>query len=244
MRWPSWRSCSKSAAASATRSASSSFLRLLMKTGIRSSRSLGTVTRFDLSSIPLIIGSEAGAPVRDCQTDPAGLSADSDAGESTARKAKRPLLGRAASEQDLAEMRHGAEVARLELERAADIGEALLVARRADSKASRACATPRRNRARCAAGASAGSRRCRSAARRCRASRLRAPLPRRGGMVHPDLPDALLGLDCLRAGARGEALEQGIEERQAARRQPIAPAGDQAKDVGDARHRHDAVCLQ
>src|SRR5574341_265406 len=44
MRWPSWRSCSKSRAASAARSVSTSRFRFSKKTGMRSAMSLGTMT--------------------------------------------------------------------------------------------------------------------------------------------------------------------------------------------------------
>src|SRR5512144_2137025 len=61
MRWPSWRSCSKSAEASAMRSVSTSLWRFFRNTGMRSSRSFATMT---LCLSPLMSPRIIGGPPR------------------------------------------------------------------------------------------------------------------------------------------------------------------------------------
>src|SRR6185436_2237102 len=119
MRCPSWRSCSKSAAASATRSASSSLWRFFMNTGIRSSRSFATMTLQSSSVMPAIIVARPLPLVRDCQM-----------GMDRARRAqgKARLRFGLHRKEDLGEVQDRAEVPRLELERAPDIVQALGVA--------------------------------------------------------------------------------------------------------------------
>src|SRR3990170_2281669 len=80
MRCPSWRSCSKSAAASAARSVSTSLWRLRMKVGIRSSRSFATVTLWMSSAMTRrIIGAGRFAPraprqtLSDCSMEVPGM---------------------------------------------------------------------------------------------------------------------------------------------------------------------------
>src|SRR5438105_3431041 len=128
MRWPSWRSCSKSAEASATRSVSSSFLRLDMKTGMRSSRSRATVTLQSASVICRIIGGAAGPNRRARRSGfvSEGVARPRQMGMERQRRGEgvARLAARALAQQDLGEMQHRCKMARLELERALDVAQA------------------------------------------------------------------------------------------------------------------------
>src|SRR5262245_20111221 len=231
MRCPSWRSCSKSAEASATRSASSSLWRFFMNTGIRSSRSFATVTRYSFSPMAAII---VGAPtplvrdchlVRDCQ-----MRMDRARGVQREARLARP----ARFQQDLGEVKNGAEVARLELESAGEIAQAFLVALLQVVK--RRPLVPGFGEVRRA------PQQAREpglgdvvAARRDVAGR-EIELARRGAVrvMHPDIPDAALGEGCVGCAAARQAAEQFVEERRGPRRPAQTIARDQPQNLDQA----------
>ncbi len=55
-------------------------------------------------------------------------------------------------------------------------------------------------------------------------------------MVHPGVPDALLGVERLVARRGREAREQGINGGVNSGGPPAAPGGDQVEDVDESRH--------
>src|SRR3954454_24369910 len=141
------------------------------------------------------------------------------------------LLGGAVAEQDLGEMQHRGEVARLELERATDVVQALGIA--AEQVVERGALVP-------------GLGELRGAAQQDREPRLgdvvalggdvaRRGVEGSGGgavrMVHPRAPNAVLGLVRFAAGAAAQATEELHQRWQVAGGAPLAPAGDESEDL-------------
>src|SRR5438874_6910334 len=110
------------------------------------------------------------------------------------------LYAGAALQADLGEVQHGGEMTRLELERAPDVLQAFLVP--AEKVVERSALVPRLGIERCAAQERAQPRfgdvvTTRGDVAGCRVQR------RRGGavrMVHPDVPDLVLGVERLGCG--------------------------------------------
>ena len=128
-------------------------------------------------------------------------------------------------------MQHGGEMTRLELERAPDVLQAFLVP--AEKVVKRSALVPRLGIERCAAQERGQPRfgdvvTTRGDVAGCRVER------RRGGavrMVHPDVPDLVLGVERLGCRAGAQPLKKLTEFRQVAGRTAAAPSGDEAEDV-------------
>src|SRR5688572_24022879 len=155
-----------------------------------------------------------------------------------ARDAEREVgFGRSARRAlDLREMQHGAEVTRLELERARDVAQAVGVATehviehgtlvpglgeigRAAQEACEACLRDVVATRGDVAGSEIELLRC---------GRVR--------MVHPHIPDALLGGLGLGPCAACEAYEESVEEWRDARGAPSAGAAKEPEDLSQCRH--------
>src|SRR5207302_807759 len=217
MRCPSWRSCSKSAAASACLRVCSSLLRLRMNPGIRSSRSLATVTLYASSFMSLNYRGRAFFPplplsgfVR--QRLPCARQMRMHRERRVEREAG--LVRGAAAEQDLREVKHGGEMTRLELERAADVAQALVVA--PEQVVQHRALVPSFGEVRRAAHEGAQARLGDVVA--ARGNVARGQIEGLGGgpvwMVHPRVPDAVLrALRLGRPPASGEPIEKRIERQ-------------------------------
>ena len=155
-------------------------------------------------------------------------------GMDRARGAQREArLGfRARGAQDLDEVQHGAEVARLELERAPQVAQALVVP--AEEVIEHSALVPRLGEVRNASQqqGEAGFRDveapCRDIARGA-LQRLRGAVVR---MVHPHVPDPILGFRGLPAGTARQAAEQLIQKGQCPDGPPGAIAADQSEYLG------------
>ena len=132
--------------------------------------------------------------------------------------------------QDLNEVQHGAEVARLELQRAPQVVQAFIVAPK--EVVQHGALVPRLGEVRNASQqqGEAGLRDVEAACRDVpggKLQRLRGAVVR---MVHPHVPDPILGFGGLDAGAAGQAAEQLIEKGGCPHGPPGAIAANQPEN--------------
>ena len=135
-------------------------------------------------------------------------------GMDRARRAQREArvgLG-ARGAQDLHEVQHGAEVARLELQRAAQVVQAFIVAPK--EVVQHGALVPRLGEVRNASQqrGEAGFRDVEAPCRDIPRGELQGVRGAMVGMVHPHVPDPILGFGGLDAGAAGQAEEQLIQK--------------------------------
>jgi len=153
-------------------------------------------------------------------------------GMNRARGAQREAhLGhRARGAQDLDEVKHGAEVARLELKRALQVVQALLVP--AKEVIQHSALVPCLGEVRHASQqqGEAGLRDVEAACRDIPGGALQGLRGAVVRMVHPHVPDPILGFRGFHAGAAGQAAEQLIQKGCCPDGSPGAVAADQSEN--------------
>src|SRR5688500_13356784 len=141
------------------------------------------------------------------------------------------LAARTGAEKDLGEVQHGGKMSRFELERAADVVQALLVA--AEQVKKRGALVPGLGEVGRAAQALREARLCEVRARRRYVARSAIQIA--GGfvvrMVHPHVPDEIFRRARLRGVAVGKAAKQLVKEREIPGSPAAPPGGNQCQDV-------------
>lgn len=132
--------------------------------------------------------------------------------------------------QDLDEVQHGAEVARLELERALQVVQALIVP--PEEVIQHSALVPRLGEVRNASQqqGEAGLRDVEAARRHIPGGELQGLRGAVVRMVHPHVPDPILGFRSFHAGAARQAAEQLIQKRGCPDGPPGAIAADQSEN--------------